>query len=165
MFIFLCITLWVWPRLMSEVHHSMPYESGLGWCQKCITECPMSLALADVRSASLNALWVWPQLMSEVHHSMPCEFGLGWCQKCITQCPICLASADVRSKVVADIILAGQKNCRGGGIELYTISKVSESIGIIKPVPVSVSEIQINDTFLNDINKHKAILTQKWTIF
>ncbi len=34
---------------------------------------------------------------------------------------------------------------------------------------VSVSERQIkdtfNDTFHNDINKHRAILTQKWTIF
>ncbi len=40
-----------------------------------------------------------------------------------------------------------------------------ESIGIIKSIPVSVSQIQINNTFndivLNDINKHKAILTQK----
>ncbi len=51
---------------------------------------------------------------------------------------------------------------------LYKVSKVSESIGIMKSIPVSVSARQIkdtfNDTFLNDINKHKVILTQKWTI-
>ncbi len=43
-----------------------------------------------------------------------------------------------------------------------------KSIGIIKSIPVLVSKIQINDTFndtlLNDINKHKAILTQKWNL-
>ncbi len=48
---------------------------------------------------------------------------------------------------------------------LYTISKVSDSIGIINSILVSVSERQINDTFndtfQNDINKHRAILTQK----
>ncbi len=52
---------------------------------------------------------------------------------------------------------------------LYTVSKVSESIAILKSIAASVSEIQINDafnnTFLNDINKHKAILTQKWFFF
>ncbi len=52
-------------------------------------------------------------------------------------------------------------------IGLYTISKVSDSICIIKSLPVLVSEKQINDTFNdtfhNDINKYKAILTQKWT--
>ncbi len=46
---------------------------------------------------------------------------------------------------------------------LYTVSKVLENISIIKSI--AVSERQINDmfsdTFLNDINKHKAILTQK----
>ncbi len=50
---------------------------------------------------------------------------------------------------------------------LYTTSKVSDSISIIKSIPVSVWEKQINntfnDTFHNDINKHQAILTQKWT--
>ncbi len=49
-------------------------------------------------------------------------------------------------------------------LELYTVSKVSDSIGIIKSIPVSVSETQINntfnDTFHGDINKHKAILSQ-----
>ncbi len=39
---------------------------------------------------------------------------------------------------------------------LYTISKVLDSMGIIKSIPVSVSERQINDTFNdtfhNDIN-------------
>ncbi len=48
---------------------------------------------------------------------------------------------------------------------LYTISKVSGSIGIIKSIRVSISEKEINvtfnDTFHNDINKHKTILTQK----
>ncbi len=48
---------------------------------------------------------------------------------------------------------------------LYTVSKVPDSIGIIKTIPVSVSEKQINDTFNDifhyDINKHNAILTQK----
>ncbi len=42
-------------------------------------------------------------------------------------------------------------------VRLYT---VSNSIGIIKSIPVSVSERQINDTFNdtfhNDINKHKV---------
>ncbi len=54
-------------------------------------------------------------------------------------------------------------------VGLYTVSKVSDSIGIIKSLPVSVSERQIkntfNDTFYNNINNYKAILTQKWTIF
>ncbi len=48
-------------------------------------------------------------------------------------------------------------------LELNTVSKVSDSISIRKSV--SVSERQINDTFNNtfhnDINKHRAILTQK----
>ncbi len=47
-------------------------------------------------------------------------------------------------------------------VGLYTVSKVSDNIGIIKSIPVSVSERQINNTFHNDINKHKAILIQKW---
>ncbi len=52
---------------------------------------------------------------------------------------------------------------------LYTVSKVWDSIGIINSIPVSVSERQIpgafNDSFHNNINKHKVILTKKWTIF
>ncbi len=47
---------------------------------------------------------------------------------------------------------------------LYTVSKVWDSIGIIKSILVSVSERQLNNTFHNDINKHKAILTQKWLL-
>ncbi len=49
-------------------------------------------------------------------------------------------------------------------VGMYTVSKVSDSIGIIKSIPVTVSERQINnifnDTFHIDNNKHKAILTQ-----
>ncbi len=48
---------------------------------------------------------------------------------------------------------------------LYTVSKVWDSIGIINSIPVSVSERQIpgtfNDSFHNNINKHKVILTKK----
>ncbi len=48
---------------------------------------------------------------------------------------------------------------------LYTVWKVSESIGIIKSVLVLVPERQLNDsfndTFHNYINKHKATLSQK----
>ncbi len=51
------------------------------------------------------------------------------------------------------------------GDGLYTVSKVSDRIGIIKSIPVSVSERQINNnfnnTFHNDIKKHKAVLTLK----
>ncbi len=74
-------------------------------------------------------------------------------------------------------ILAGELNDTYEGkaktvkeLGLYTVSKVSDSIGIIKSIPVSVSKRQINntfnDTFHNDINNHiKAILTQKWIFF
>ncbi len=37
---------------------------------------------------------------------------------------------------------------------LYSVLKVSDSIGIIKSILVLVSERQINDPFHNDINKH-----------
>ncbi len=50
---------------------------------------------------------------------------------------------------------------------LYTISKVSDSIGIIKLIPVSVSERQrnntFNNTFHNDINKYKCYFDPKVT--
>ncbi len=53
--------------------------------------------------------------------------------------------------------------------ELYSVLKVSDSISITKLIPVLVSERQINDTFnntfQNDINKHKAIFTQTWNYF
>ncbi len=56
-----------------------------------------------------------------------------------------------------------------GLLGLYTVSKVSDSIGMIKSIPVSVSETQINDTFNDtfhdDINKQKAILNQTWINF
>ncbi len=48
---------------------------------------------------------------------------------------------------------------------LYTLSKVSYNIGIIKSIPVSVLETQINDTFSDtfhtDINKHKHYFDPK----
>ncbi len=51
-------------------------------------------------------------------------------------------------------------------IRLHTVSKILNIIGIVKSILVSVSERQINDSFNDtfhngDINKHKAILTQK----
>ncbi len=57
--------------------------------------------------------------------------------------------------------------CLSPALGLYTVSKVADGMGIIKSIPVSEKQINntFNDTFHNDINKHKAILTQKRTHF
>ncbi len=51
-------------------------------------------------------------------------------------------------------------------VGLYTVSKVSDIIGIIKSILVSVSEREINDTFNdtfhNDINEHKCYFHPKY---
>ncbi len=50
-------------------------------------------------------------------------------------------------------------------IGLHTVLKVSDSIGIIKSIPILVSERQVNNTFSNtfhnDINKHKCYFDPK----